>query len=205
MDIVLGLPAHKYSEPECTYSLLNLQAWSLRQTVNFNQEPTRLALHPITVIGCRIDMAREQIADQAIAMGAAALLWVDDDMAFPPDALLRLMAHNVPVVGCNYPARSPGYAGQRVSSAQRMTEGEMRPIEPRSDGLEEVDLIGLGLCLMKTSVFGDVPRPWFSMTPKGEDGELFAALAEKGIKPVVDHGLSAEVRHIVPQALGFGF
>lgn len=87
-----------------------------------------------------------------------------------------------------------------------MREGEdtYRPIKPKDEGLEEVDMAGFGVCLMRAEVFSGLPKPWFVNFGKGEDAFFFRKLSEvKGIRPVVDHLFSADVGHVAEAVLKF--
>lgn len=156
----------------------------------------------VTVRNQVIDHARMYLAEAALSVEAEYLLWLDADMAFPRDTLERLISHNLPVVAANYRKRS---FNNKVSTAA-MLDGEDAyvPIQPKDDGLEEVDVVGFGVCLMKAEVFSGLPQPWFVNYGKGEDAFFFRKLKEaKGIRPVVDHRLSAEVGHVAEAILKF--
>ena len=59
----------------------------------------------------RIDVARNVLAAEALRRGAGHILYVDDDVVLPPDALVRLLARDVPVVsGVYYRRRPPSQA-----------------------------------------------------------------------------------------------
>ena len=57
-------------------------------------------------------------------MSADEILWVDTDMQFPEDALLRLLAHDKDIVGCNYRTRTPPYACAGIYQNGVMAPGE---------------------------------------------------------------------------------
>lgn len=148
-----------------------------------------------------IDHARDRLAGQAVKERADYLLWLDTDMTFPAATLARLVSHNLPVVAANYRKRD---FTAKVSSAHVLDSDTYKPIEPKDDGLEEVDVVGFGVCLMKAEVFHDLPRPWFVGLDLGEDTFFYRRLKEaKGIRPVVDHRLSAKVGHVAEAPLMF--
>src|SRR6476646_3392159 len=45
--------------------------------------------------------ARNRVATAALEWGADWLLFIDDDMSFPPNTLAALLAHGKRVIGCN--------------------------------------------------------------------------------------------------------
>lgn len=73
-----------------------------------------------------LSMGRQQALDFALKHGFTHLLFLDDDMVFPPTILQRLISRKLPVVGANYVTKSekPLYVardaqGKRVSSKGR--------------------------------------------------------------------------------------
>jgi hypothetical protein len=67
----------------------------------------------------------------------------------------------------------------------------------------------MGCMLMKTSIFADIPKPWFEFgwSPKsndflGEDMNLCHKLSTAGYTIKVDTALSQELRHLGTYAFG---
>jgi hypothetical protein len=54
----------------------------------------------------QIDLARCQMASDALAAGCEETLWIDADTAFHPDAVDQLRSHNLPIVCGIYPKKS---------------------------------------------------------------------------------------------------
>lgn len=136
------------------------------------------------------------------------VLWLDSDMRFPRDALLRLLQHDVDMVGINYVRRelpTQFTAYKRVAADGEVSEHCVTA--PDSTGLEMVDAVGLGLCLMKTEILARLPdpdaEPWFQFPwlPKlrlmqGEDVHFCSLLRDHGVRVYVDHDLSKACAHI---------
>jgi hypothetical protein len=195
MHVAICMPVVRDPKALFTLALADLIAWSLSQRILRDGEEVKLLIRNHLAAGCsRIEHAREMLAESALAGGADYLLWLDDDHVFPPETLLRLIAHNLPMVGCNYPKR-------RESAPSASTEAG--PLQPRADGLEPVGVLPLGVCLTAASVFAALPRPWFQAGPLGEDGHFSQAAITHGIQPHVDHGLSMHVGHIAETVLRF--
>ena len=57
-----------------------------------------------------LPMARQFLAVRAMEMEATHMLWIDSDMQFPPDLLLRMARHDQPLVAANCMARRAPYA-----------------------------------------------------------------------------------------------
>lgn len=158
-------------------------------------------IHPeldyIIVGSSNIAGNRVNLAEMVLESGADFLLWLDSDQTFPHYTLERLVAVNQPVVGCNYARRSHPTG----PTANKMTNGKAEPIwttqKAAKEGLvERVHSIGLGVCLMRVSVLGQIERPWFEWGPAGEDGYFFDKLAAAGVPVFLDHALSWEVGHL---------
>lgn len=165
---------------------------------------------------------RHRLVAEALAWDATHLLWMDADHVFPADAIPRLLSRNVDIVGANYARRHIPTSPTAVGKGQ--AEGEDSPAKlvytgPDDKGMEEVDHIGFGLCLINMTVFDRLQMwadehddgnflPLFQFTPTedkigmiGEDVFFFRKCREAGAKVFVDHALSWEVGHIFEQIL----
>ena len=154
------------------------------------------------VVGTYIQTLREGTASAVLASGATHLCFIDSDMMFPKESIKILLSHDKDIIGANYI--------QRVDQTKwtAMTNGESVSSIGKS-GLEEVDTLGMGVCLIKTEVFQKLPKPWFGMEWQTEGGYFlgedisFCRLAKKhGFKIWIDHTLSQSVRHIGTIELG---
>lgn len=192
MKVALCIPVHGNTKARFTLSLSRLLIWSAA-----NQPDTVFTLH-MAIGNSRLDDAREEIAEAALRAEPDFLLWLDADHTFPPDLVARLAAHGLPIIGCNYRFRDPEAAR---STAANWVEGDRKAVEPKALGVEPVDALGLGACLIKAEVFRTMKRPWFSMWLSGEDSYFFGQAKAQGFQPHVDHGLSKEVGHIAETVL----
>jgi hypothetical protein len=224
--LAIGIPV--YNDPKSKFMFSAMQALNHLYTakiVDHEGNPVPIEVETIMISGSALTESRTRILGEALSWGATHLLWLDADHVFPPDAFLRLLSHNLDVVGCNYPRRNSPTA---PTAAKTITEEEgqdnrnlvyttAEKAEQRE--LEEVDHIGFGLCLMNMQVvdmlqvraeeLGQVsflPLFEFSSRPNGggligEDAFFFAKVRDAGGKVYVDHALSWEVGHIHEQIL----
>ena len=177
-------------------------------------QATCLAIHsaphveviPINVRGEDTAQGRNRLVRHAQRAGAGWLLWIDADMVFPPDSLVRLLAHNLDIVGADYRRRSSPFP--RIG----------KPVEaPASRGLEEVSMLGLGLMLVRAGVLKRMGRPSFIRAwlldqatpdnPSGfstEDGYLCGHARFLGFKVYADLDLSADVGHLCEAPVPWG-
>jgi hypothetical protein len=175
----------------------------------------------IFMVSCSmLTESRHRLVGEALSWGATHLLWLDADHVFPADAIPRLLAHNVDVVGANYARRSTPTAPtacrlDRNEDSEDIKNLVYTTLEKAENGvLEEVAHLGFGVCLMNMSVLdmlqihaeqtGDGNfMPLFEMKATqgkhgmiGEDVFFFGKCREAGAKIFCDHGLSWEVGHI---------
>lgn len=143
--------------------------------------------------------SRTRIAKEALSQGADWLLWLDSDMVFPPATLRRLLSLKLDIVAANCPRRSipvtptATRGGRYVYTTRELAEAGQ---------VEEVDRLGLAICLIAAKVFRATPEPWFQMgvtetgESAGEDVFFFAKTREAGFKVSIDHKLSGSIGHV---------
>lgn len=172
----------------------------------YHAGPAKAHLKQFVGSSSNLAFLREQIAERAVGWGADYLLWLDADHAFPPDTLLRLANHDLPVVGCNFINRR--FYEQHCKlwpTSHKIVEGKPEPLwttAEKAGTIEEADIAGFGLMLMKAEVFRR-PKPWFTDSKDGEDADFYRLLWPHNIRPHIDHSLSLEVGHIAETVLTF--
>lgn len=157
----------------------------------------------VTGTGTLIHDLRTKIASDALRADPHYLLWLDDDMRFPPDALISLLEHGRDIVGTNYTTRTlPPKPTAKVMAEDGINFWHVPTLEGAT-GLVEVDACGFGCLLVRASVFAKLDQPWFSMpySPAkqmhiGEDVFFCVNAAKAGFQTFVDQGLSRDLRHI---------
>lgn len=193
MKIAVCTPCH--SDPSYRYAQ-SLGALLLHPT----KHDLKLFLHRLSPVS----LNRNIIAESALEWGAAALLWIDADQTFPEDTLERLLAHRRVLVGCNIATRAiaPEFTATK-NGPKVQTTAELAGAK----ALEEVDLLGFGICLTAAQVFAKLDRPWFAETPTprggivGEDCYFMERARKAGFKVYVDHALSWQVGHVYERVL----
>jgi len=153
-----------------------------------------------TSSGTLIADQRNNLAKATLDEGQDWLLFLDSDMVFPSDALLRLLARNAPIVTCNYSTRrapAEPVAFKRIGTLEKLYT------EEDSTGVEACAANGMGVALIHRTVFEQTPKPWFNIPyiPSsdgnwGEDVWFCNAARKAGFDVLVDHDLSKQVRHI---------
>lgn len=203
--IAIGVPSHDHCPSTFAFDLARMIGYSV-STIG---DKFDFGLYHVQ--GTYVHKARQQLITDALEDGAHYLLWIDSDMRFPKDALIKLLARDVPAVGINYCTRGipPKFVAIKKMT-QFSEDGKLIPgvgcmTHEDSTGLEEVDALGFGFFLMKMVVLRDFPedQPWFffewsDKTGKlhvGEDVWFCRMLREKGWKIYIDHDLSKECAH----------
>lgn len=158
------------------------------------------------VSGMPFDMARNSLAQRAIDMGVSHIFYLDSDVIPQPDAVMRLLAHNKPIVSGMYSRRSPPH-GVPVM----LKGGQWLYNFPKGQTFE-VDLVGAGCLLIETDMLRQLPpidpnrgKHWFdwrvdmsSLLPPGEalseDFSYCLHARKHGFSVLVD--TSVEARHV---------
>lgn len=133
--------------------------------------------------------ARTTIVQEALKEGANWLLWLDADHTFPPDALVRLLAHDKAAIGANYKRRAAPYTATAIA-----LDGQLLETNETTAGLVEVKSLGMGVLLVSGAALKKVGLPLF--VGGAEDRFFCQRLRSAGFSIHVDQGLSREVGHI---------
>ena len=97
-----------------------------------------------------IDAARNPMATDALHQGFDELMWIDSDIAFHPDDVERLRAHNLPITCGLYPKKGPRqFACDFLPGTTTVTFGQ-------HGGLVEVRYCGFGFSHIRREVFESV-------------------------------------------------
>jgi len=213
VKIAISIPRYGDTKGDFTISLARMIVHTMKAGQTGG---TKLDLEVFSASSSDLPENRTNLLKRAMGWQARYLLWLDADHVFPPDALLRLMAHRLPVVGCNYARRAEpiGPVAARFNEDGGWEHVWTTAELARRRAVEEVAHVGLGLCLMDMTLFREVQAHvdrgvgWAQWSPfdrrlvpgttsrMGEDASFFAELRDAGVKIFVDHALSWQVGHI---------
>jgi hypothetical protein len=137
---IILVPANYGVEPECERGLVQLE----RRGYVVWRIPGFAA----------IDQCRNQAATDALARGFAELFWLDSDIAFEPEAVDRLRAHNQPIVAGIYPKKSQRALASRLLPATREV------VFGKGGGLIEILYAACGFLYTRREVYDAIARHW---------------------------------------------
>ena len=151
---------------------------------------------PVCLLNSRsslVPLGRNQCVGAAEIVKATHLLFLDTDMVFPPDTLVRLLKHDKDIVGASYARRVPPFHPLTVDEA-----GEHKHI---TSGLQRVRLLPTGCMLLRMNVFQKLSKPYFNLATEGDQlrGEdyFFCQQARmRGFDIWCDGDLSVQLGHI---------
>lgn len=199
MRICICIPTRGNAPRGFMYDLLQLVMYSM------NTLGPDVELDPLFGESTYIHCNRNELVEAALERGAAYVLFLDDDMRFPPNALVQLLERRQALIGANYPTRK---LPPDLVAVKHIGFDPAHPME-RLDTLEtgrdavECDALGFGCVLIDTAVFRRVEFPWFENYRDkvrelwvGEDVDFCIKAKAAGIQPMVDEALSQQVAHI---------
>ncbi|MDE2095638.1 MAG: hypothetical protein KGL39_00145 [Patescibacteria group bacterium] len=121
-------------------------AFGIRNLIIPGRDDLRQFYPFLPVAGMPFDHARNVICQKALEYGAQYVLMLDSDVIPPRDTIIRLMAHNLPLVSGMYCRRSPPHGVPvMIKEGQWITN-----FVPGS--LVEADVVGSGCLLIHRSV-----------------------------------------------------
>ena len=104
-----------------------------------------------------IHEARNLLVEEALKYNATHVLFIDDDMIFPPHAAIQLLEHDVDIVtGLAFRRRAPYHPCIFTCDGK-----DIYAIESINKGLVDIDCCGSAFILIKTEVFKRMPKPWY--------------------------------------------
>lgn len=205
IDVGVCVPTTGWWPSEFGRSLVGLFHYTTtwRPKPEDNIEALRIRL--FTYSSSMLVASRQYLMAAAIADGCTHVLFLDDDMHFPKDTLVRLMLHDKPIVGVNCTTKTHpvmhiahDLEGNRIDSREKT-------------GLQQVQHIGFAVALIDLEIPKQMERPLFMMDwiPGvegfcGEDVYFCAKAAHLDAEIFVDHDLSHEVLHLGKQLFGPG-
>ena len=182
MKTLIAVPSHDYNHADFTRCLMNLEM----------PEETSFTLITNTLIY----NARTLIANNAVELGFDRVLWIDSDMTFSPDALIRLsenMDQGLDMVcGLYFTRKFPIFPGIQSELHWRIKEdgwvdtGAKCYMEYPKDSLFEVEGCGFGFVMTSVDLLKRMKEkygsPFYPLMGMGEDTSFCWRVREAGVK-----------------------
>lgn len=192
--IAVCTPARDMVHTMFTYDLVNMVCYHTLNT----PDAVSLKISEGTLIANQ----RAELTLDAMREGCSHILFIDSDMRFPQDMISRLLAHDLDIVATNC-ARRRIPTGPTAQVYKPDGERELVWSMPESTGLQEVHSVGMGVMMIKSSVFKALGEPWYETPWRqdkrgyiGEDVFFCRKAREAGLKIWIDHDISKEIGHI---------
>jgi hypothetical protein len=189
-QVVICVPTSGMVHAMFTFCLINAIRYTESQGI-----PVVLEMDAGTVLSNQ----RQVLSDTALNDHAAEhIMWLDSDMTFPEDVIVRLLEHKKKVVCATYSKRVPPFHPTAFYNID-----PVEPVNTEEHGLVTVRYSGMGCMLVHSSVFDSIPSPHYpltwhapSSTWHGEDMGFCELLEENSVKLFCDLDLSREIGHL---------
>src|SRR5258706_7350361 len=184
--VLVGIPTEEYSRRADFYDYLNLliKPPGSFQLLAHDRSPAH---------------NRNIIVEQALIHDCTHVLFIDDDQAPKPNALMQLLEHDKDIVSGLYLRRE--YPHQPLIFDVADDEGACLYVylDGEEKRLKPIVAAGLGFCLIKTSVFQELEKPWFRLGELApdqwcDDIGFFKRVREANIESYCD--MECRVGHI---------
>lgn len=191
VKVAIGIPSGDMIHADFSMSLINLCLHSLARGIQCAIINPRFSL---------VEIARNELVQDAFNVGADYLLTLDSDMTFPAETLVRLLSHKKAVV-CTDAKR------RREPFTSVLTGMDGKPLDfskpiPANDPLVEVRGGSNAVCLVKMDTFKKMKAPYYLVTYNeksdkflGEDYFFSNKLRQAGFRIYCDSYLSQYIGH----------
>ena len=179
-------------------------AFDLAAMVGYMVKTTKHDIDIYTAAGTLIFDQRNKLVKTSLEAKCDYIVFIDADMRFPRDTIMRLLQHNKEIIGVNATTRSePVVPTAKMLHIEKDGSCTWQPIYSNSlKGISKADGIGCGVMMIKADVFNRIQEPYFyfEQLPDnkilGEDIYFCVKAKDAGIDTWVDHDLSMEIKHI---------
>lgn len=159
------------------------------------QYPGNAEIRFETMEGYQIPFARNQVVENALKNKSDYIFFLDVDMVFPPNVLIKLLSYKKQIVNAlafrrQYPHFPAVFKWNQENNCYETIHYK------QNSGLIECDATGMACILIETSVFKQLERPWYYYKDNlfSSDLTLCSHIKEKNIPIFVD--TSTTIGHI---------
>lgn len=179
-------------------------AFDLAAMVGYMVKTTEHDLDIYTAAGTLIFDQRNKLVKTSVEAKCDYVVFIDADMRFPKDTIIRLLQHDKDIIGVNATTRTePVMPTAKNLQIEKDGTCNWQPIFSNvMTGISQADGIGCGVMMIKIGVFAKLQEPYFyfEQLPNnkilGEDIYFCVKARDAGVDTWVDHDLSMEIKHI---------
>lgn len=115
-----------------------------------------------------ISEIRNNLVEQALDEVCTSIIMLDTDQTYPPDTIIKLLSHNLPIVTTQIHRRYPPF--DPIMLRGEIHKYKSIPFEEMYTGeLVEIDATGAGCICVDMKVFLNIEYPWFEDVPQTEE------------------------------------
>lgn len=187
VKIMIAIPSRDVWKSDFGMSLTSMVAASVTQIPG-------LSLILNNAKGASLAMNRNDLCQKALDHNCDYILFCDDDMRVPMGTLMFFLKRQVDIIAANCARRE-----FPPSPTAKGFDDMMVYTRAASTGVEKVKSVGTGIMMIHTSVFKDLPKPWFqedALNRIGEDVWFCNTARNAGYDIFIDHDVSKDVIHI---------
>lgn len=129
--------------------------YNLLGIIGYTKEHTDYEINYIYKTGVRTDRNRNIILEQAIKRGMDYILWLDTDMLYPHDIIVKYMEKDFDIMGCLYFKRAGEFAPVAYVKGDNPKK-PYKPLDPRKlpkNTVIGVDALGYGGMMVNMKVY----------------------------------------------------
>lgn len=160
---------HNKVEPNIVIGMCtggSIRAETVRSLISniINVAQTGLMPNILFQVGGYVDVNRNKIVQTSLEQGATHIIFIDADMIFPDDGIMRLLEHDKDVVGANYNIRlSPTSVDLSGPTVKMLVDGEAVSMinEDFPTELFKCYALGTGFMMINTRIFDKLEAPYF--------------------------------------------
>ena len=164
----------------------------VKDVMRFISESGYRAMYSSELEGANLAANRIEGVNNAVEAGAHWVMFIDSDMTFEPDAVLRLVARDVDIVSGLCVKKAQPHA-PTIYMENKEEGGFNHMLDFPLDEMVECDATGTAFLLIKIEVFKKMDTPYFAFPPQekrdkpmGEDMYFCTKARELGYKIFVD-------------------
>lgn len=187
-NILISVPSGDMLHADFSMSLLNLTLYSFQNKIHVGVSNPRFSL---------VQIGRCEAVKSALSMNIEYLMFLDSDMVFPSDTLVRLASHGLPVVCCDASTRREPFQNVLMK-----TDGAKIDHSKNNPNLIEVMGASAACMLIRKDVLEKIKEPYFHVTFNhkneylGEDYYFSNKVRQAGYSIYCDTKLSKQIGHI---------